>query len=64
MFLSYLSAVEARSKDVLGLVFGHGKSPCFSRWSALKSVDVDVPGSCFAPIQIGNFHRWTFYAGS
>jgi hypothetical protein len=56
MFLSSFLAVEACSKDVLRLVFGHGKSPCFSRWSALKSVDVDVPGSRSASVQIRNFH--------
>jgi hypothetical protein len=64
MFLSFFLAVEACSKDVLRLVFGHGKSPCFSRWPALRAVDVDVPGSRFASTQIVIFHGWTFYAGS
>jgi len=57
MFLSCLSAVEVRSKAVLGLVFGHGKSPCFSRWITMKSTDIDVYGSLFASIQMRNFHR-------
>jgi hypothetical protein len=56
MFLSYLSAVECCSKDVLGIVFGHGKSPCFSRWATMKPADVDVQGLRFASVQIGNFH--------
>jgi hypothetical protein len=56
MFLSYLSAVEDCSKAVLGLVFGHGKSPCFSRCATMKTADVDVGGSRFAFVQMGNFH--------
>ena len=35
-------AVEGCSEGVLGLVFGHGKSPWFSRCSFVWSVSVDV----------------------
>jgi hypothetical protein len=56
MFLSSFLAVKACSEGVLGLAFGHGKSPCFSRWSALKSVDVDALALFLSSMKMGNFH--------
>jgi hypothetical protein len=50
-----LLAVETCSKGIFRLVFGHGKSPCFSRCCFSAGVGVACAVSVFASVDVGEF---------
>jgi hypothetical protein len=52
MFLSSFLALKLCSKAISGIVSEYGKSPCFSRSSALSSTDVDGRGSPFTVLNV------------
>ena len=55
-----LMAVETCSEAVLALCAGHGKSPCFSRWSFLELFGVDGAVLVFAPVDGDNLLECAF----
>jgi len=55
-----LMAVKTCSKAVLALSAGHGKSPCFSRYSVLAVVGVDGALLVFASVNVEEFLECAF----
>jgi hypothetical protein len=55
MFLDCVSAAKLCSNAILSVDSEYGKSPCFSRSSALSSADVDGMGSLFTVLYVEVF---------
>jgi len=55
-----LLAVETCSKGIFGVLSGHGKSPCFSRYGVSALVSVDCAVSIFASVDVGEFLECAF----
>jgi hypothetical protein len=55
MFLECVSEAKLCSNAILGVDSDYGKSPCFSRSTALRSADVDGMGSSFTELYIEVF---------
>lgn len=55
-----LMALETCSKGIFELLFGHGKSPCFSRCSFSAVVGVDAAVSVFASVNVREFLECAF----
>lgn len=58
-----LLEVETCSKGIFGLLFGHGKSPCFSRCCISAVVGVDCAVLVFASVDVGEFLECAFWYG-
>jgi len=52
MFLDCVSAAKLCSNAILSVDSEYGKSPCFSRSTALSSTDVDGMGAPFTVLHI------------
>ena len=55
-----LIAVETCSRDVFGVLSGHGKSPCFSRCGIFAVVGVGYAVLVFASVNVGKFLECAF----
>ncbi len=55
-----LMAVETCSKGIFGLLFGHGKSPCFLRCCFSAVVGVDGAVSILASVNVADFLECAF----
>lgn len=58
--INALMEVETCSKGIFGLLFGHGKSPCFSRCYFSAVVGVDSAVLVFASVNVGKFLECAF----
>jgi hypothetical protein len=55
-----LMAVETCSKGIFGVLFEHGKSPCFLRCCISAVVGVDWAVLVFASVNVGEFLECAF----